>query len=108
MIIEKAEIMDMEEILKLQKHAFYNEGVYCNDMNIAPLAETLDQIRLEYSRQLFLKATISQNEIVGSVRAYMKDGTVYIGRLIVREDFQNMGLGKALMHQIEREFKEAT
>jgi ribosomal protein S18 acetylase RimI-like enzyme len=43
-------------------------------------------------------------EIIGSVRAYSKEGTCYIGRLIVHPDFQNRGIGTRLMDEIEKIF----
>ncbi len=43
-------------------------------------------------------------KIIGSVRAYTKEGTCYIGRLIVHPDFQNRGIGTDLMNEIERIF----
>ena len=35
-------------------------------------------------------------------RAYSKDGTLYIGKLIVQPDMQGKGIGTALLHEIER------
>ena len=43
--------------------------------------------------------------IVGSVRAYEKTDTCYIGKLIVLPEYQNKGIGKALMREIENEYK---
>jgi hypothetical protein len=52
-------------------------GIY-NDYSVAPLLETADKIKEEYSKQVFLKA-IKDNESVGSVMAYRDKGTVFIG-----------------------------
>ncbi|OGP68796.1 MAG: hypothetical protein A2W27_02245 [Deltaproteobacteria bacterium RBG_16_44_11] len=43
--------------------------------------------------------------IVGSVRAYAKNDTCYVNRLVVLPEFQNIGIGKALMSAIENQFK---
>jgi ribosomal protein S18 acetylase RimI-like enzyme len=43
--------------------------------------------------------------IVGSVRAYNHDDTCYINRLVVLPEYQNRGIGKALMNEIEKQFK---
>lgn len=43
--------------------------------------------------------------IVGSVRAYSKTDTCYISRLVVLPEYQNKGIGKALMNEIENQFK---
>ena len=45
--------------------------------------------------------------IVGSVRAYVKNDTCYINRLVVLPDYQNKGIGKALMSEIEKRFKDS-
>ena len=44
-------------------------------------------------------------EIVGSVRAHIKTDTCHIGKLIVLPEYQNRGIGKALMQEIENQFK---
>lgn len=43
--------------------------------------------------------------IVGSVRAYAKGDTCYISRLVVLPEYQNQGIGKVLMSEIENQFK---
>jgi N-acetylglutamate synthase-like GNAT family acetyltransferase len=48
-----------------------------------------------------------EGEIVGSVRAYLEKGTVYIGRLTVKPDSQNNGIGTRLMQAIEEHFRMA-
>lgn len=39
--------------------------------------------------------------IIGSVRANERDGTCYIGKLMVNPNYQNKGIGKMLMNAIE-------
>jgi len=101
--IEKATVFDAEEILSLQKLAYQSEAEIYNDFNIPPLVQTLESIEKDFENQFFLK-TCADGKIIGSVRAYAKDGTCYIGRLIVHPDFQNQGIGKKLMSEIERVF----
>jgi ribosomal protein S18 acetylase RimI-like enzyme len=57
----------------------------------------------DFKNQLFLKAVLD-GRIIGSVRAYSKEGTCYIGRLVVHPDFQNQGIGTRLMNDIETIF----
>ncbi len=57
---------------------------------------------MEFVQQVFLKAVEENGEIIGSVRAYIEKGSVYIGRLIVQPEFQNKGLGTKLMNAIEQ------
>lgn len=103
MEIERAMISDAEEILILQKLAYRSEAEIYNDFNIPPLVQTLENIEKDFENQYFLKA-VMDGKIIGSVREYTKEGTCYIGRLIVHPDFQNRGIGTDLMNEIERIF----
>ncbi len=103
MIIERAAVSDAEEILSLQKLAYRSEAEIYNDFKIPPLVQTLESIEKDFENQYFLK-TVMDGKIIGSVRAYTKEGTCYIGRLIVHPDFQNRGIGTDLMNEIERIF----
>jgi hypothetical protein len=86
MEIERATVLDAEEILSLQKLAYRSEAEIYNDFNIPPLVQTLESIEKDFENQYFLKA-VMDGKIIGSVRAYTKEGTCYIGRLIVHPDF---------------------
>jgi N-acetylglutamate synthase-like GNAT family acetyltransferase len=96
-------ISDAEEILILQKLAYRSEAEIYNDFNIPPLVQTPESIEKDFENQYFLKA-VMEGKIIGSVRAYTKEGTCYIGRLIVHPDFQNQGIGSSL---IKRGFEES-
>ncbi len=104
--IEPAQPEDAEAILAVQIPAYRGEAALYEDMPLPPLTETAEAIREAIRRQVVLKAT-SGGRIIGSVRAYARDGTCYIGRLVVHPDHQNRGLGTRLMGEIERRFPEA-
>jgi ribosomal protein S18 acetylase RimI-like enzyme len=100
--IKKASIDDVEEILRLQKQSYLSEAELYNDYSIKPLTQTLDDIKQDFSKQIFLKAVIDDNTtIVGSVKAYQQNYTVFIGRLAVDPKYQNKGIGAKLMISIE-------
>ena len=104
MIITEANAADAHEILLLQKMAYMSEAEIYNDFLIPPLVQTLDEIEKEFEESVFLKA-VDNGQIVGSVRASLDDSkTCYIGKLIVRPDFQNQGIGADLMNEIEALF----
>jgi ribosomal protein S18 acetylase RimI-like enzyme len=103
-MIEGAVVSDAEEILPLQKLAYRSEAEIYDDFNIPPLVQTLGSIKNDFENQVFLKVVIN-GKIIGSVRAFAKEGTCYIGRLIVHPDFQNQGIGTKLMNEIEQIFK---
>jgi len=103
MSVEQATIDDAQEILALQKLAYQSEAEIYNDFTIPPLHQTLDEIKAEFANQHFLKIC-EKGRIVGSVRAYVKEGTCYIGKLIVHPECQNQGIGTKLLQEIENTF----
>lgn len=100
MIIEKAEMKDLDEILILQKLAYQSEAELCNDYSIPPLTQTLESIKEDFSKMTILKA-VEEGKIIGSVRAFEENEACHIGRLIVHPACQNRGIGKMLMQHIE-------
>ncbi|MBI5874154.1 MAG: GNAT family N-acetyltransferase [Candidatus Omnitrophica bacterium] len=104
MEILRSSIADAEEILRLQQLAYQSEAERYNDYNITPLKQTLAEITEQFKTHIFLKA-VSENKIIGTVRAYEENGTCYIGRLAVDPKMQNQGVGKALMKEIEKLYR---
>jgi ribosomal protein S18 acetylase RimI-like enzyme len=104
--IESAQVGDAAEILALQKLAYHSEAELNNDFTIPPLTQTLPEIKSEFTLLTFIKALID-GKIIGSVRAQLHEGTCYIGRVIVHPDWQNQGIGKRLMAEIESRFQQA-
>lgn len=100
MVIEKAEMNDMEEILALQKLAYQSEAELYDDYSIPPLKQSLESIKEDFSKMIILKA-VEEGKIVGSVRAFEENEVCRIGRLIVHPAQQNRGFGKLLIHHIE-------
>ena len=103
-LITKAQKNDLEEILKLQYLAYQSEAALFGNKDIPPLTQTLDEVIDEYNEGLILKMTDESGVIIGSVRAKEKDGTVYIGKLMVRPDHQKKGYGRRLLLEAERYF----
>lgn len=94
---------DCQEILDLQKLCYKQEAELYNNYSIPPLTQTFEEIVKEFEYSTVLKAVID-NIIVGSVRAYSRNNTCFIGRLIVNPDYQNKGIGTKLMNEIEKKF----
>jgi ribosomal protein S18 acetylase RimI-like enzyme len=101
--LSKAELSDLNEILELQKEAYIQEARIYNNFEIQPLTQKLDSLAAEWRNGIVIKAE-TNGQIVGSVRAQLVDHVCKIGKLIVKPDFQNQGIGKKLMSEIEKAF----
>jgi ribosomal protein S18 acetylase RimI-like enzyme len=101
MTIMKAEQQDLPAILDLQYLAYQSEAKLFNNQNIPPLTQTLQDLQQEYEQGIILKAVDENNIIIGSVRAYSHNDTLYIGKLMVRPNLQGQGLGTRLLAELE-------
>ena len=106
MNIIKAEKKDLQKILELQYLAYQSEAKLFNDSNIPPLRQTLAEVESEYQKGVVLKAVDENNTIIGSVRAYYDNNTVYIGKLMVHPEKQGQGIGTQLLVAIENEYPQ--
>lgn len=102
MFIEKANKYDLKCILDLQYLAYQSESKLLNNPDIPPLKQTLNDLIKEFYKGIFLKAVDDEKKIIGSVRGYIENGTLYIGKLIVNPDFQRRGIGTSLLLELER------
>lgn len=101
--ISIAGLIDLDRILELQKVAYIQEAEIYNDFNIQPLIQKHDSLKREWQNGIVLKAE-QNGQLVGSVRAELVDNVCKIGKLIVKPDLQNQGIGKKLMTEIEKLF----
>ena len=104
--ITEACISDCKEILSLQKLCYIQEAEIYQDYSIHPLSQTIEDIEIEFHKSVLLKCVYAK-KIIGSVRAFDDNSTCRIGKLIVHPDFQNNGIGKELMKQIEKHFSDS-
>ncbi|HNW51742.1 MAG TPA: GNAT family N-acetyltransferase [Prolixibacteraceae bacterium] len=101
--IEQANKQDLEAILQLQKACYQSEAAIYNDYNIPPLLQDMNALEKEFAQQVFLKA-VTEGKIIGSVRGFMDEETCFVGKLIVKSNFQNQGIGKRLLDSMESAF----
>ncbi|MDE6625970.1 MAG: GNAT family N-acetyltransferase [Lachnospiraceae bacterium] len=104
MNIIKADKGDLSEILDLQYLAYQSEARLFDDEDIPPLKQTLVDVENEYQRGIILKALDEDESIIGSVRAYCDNGTVYIGKLMVHPSKQGQGIGTQLLLEMEKQY----
>lgn len=105
MTILKAEQKDLQEILELQHLAYQSEAALFGNKDIPPLKETIEELTEEFNKGTILKL-VEDGKIIGSVRAYAKNGTAYIGKLMVHPDHRCKGYGTLLLNEIEKYFPD--
>lgn len=103
-LIKKAQKEDLEKILELQYLAYQSEAKLLGNMDIPPLKQTIEEVYEEFQKGTILKAEDDGGDIIGSVRAYQENGTVYIGKLMVHPKMQKKGIGTNLLLEIEKEY----
>ena len=84
--------------------AYQSEAKLFGNMDIPPLKQTIEEVYNEFQKGTILKALDDIGVIIGSVRAYQENGTVYIGKLMVHPKMQRKGIGTKLLLEIEREY----
>ena len=104
MIIIKAERQDLQDILDLQYLAYQSEAKLFDSQDIPPLKQTLSDVENEYQKGIILKALDENHAIIGSVRAFRDNGTVYIGKLMVHPSKQRQGIGTKLLLEMEKQY----
>ncbi|MEU8195981.1 GNAT family N-acetyltransferase [Microbispora amethystogenes] len=104
--ITKAVPGDAGEILTLQRAAYVAEAQLYGDPFIAPLVESLDQVRTVIEAAIVLKA-MDGGRVVGAVRGQLSGTTCLVGRLVVAPDRQGQGIGTALLAAIHEAVPEA-
>ena len=101
-----ARVDEAGQILKLQRLSYRTEAALYDDWTLPPLTQTLRELLEQYDDHTILAARLGDG-VVGSVRARLKDGTCYVGRLVVHPRSQRRGLGTRLMREIEASFPAA-
>ena len=102
--IKKADKGDLSEILDLQYLAYQSEARLFDNEDIPPLKQTLVEVENEYQRGIILKALNEDKTIIGSVRAFCDNGTVYIEKLMVHPSKQGQGIGTQLLFEMEKQY----
>lgn len=104
MIILRAEKGDLQKILDLQYIAYQSEARLFKNQDIPPLKQTLTDVEKEYQKGIVLKALDDDKTIIGSIRAFCDNGTVYIGKLMVHPSKQGQGIGTKLLIEMEKQY----
>ena len=107
-MVQKATIDDIPEILALQRASFVPIAEILKNPDIQPMTQTMEELSKEFENGLILKY-VHDEKIVGSVRGRIDEEHIYhVGKLIVHPDFQNKGIGRSLILEIEKFFPTCT
>lgn len=99
--VERAGLADAGEMLTVQRAAYLSEAQLYGDPFIAPLVESLDQVRAVLSSDAVVFTARRGGRLAGAVRGQFSGQTCLIGRLVVAPDLQGQGIGTRLMRAIE-------
>lgn len=105
LIVTEATLDDAAEIFALQKLAYQSEAEIEGNFGIPPLTETLDQIEAAFGRGVVFKSVLAE-QIIGSARTIVQNGTCHVCRVIVHPELQNRGIGSQLMLAVETRFPD--
>ena len=103
-LTKKAQKEDLEEILKLQCLAYQSEAKLFGNMDIPPLKQTIEEIYDEFEKGVVLKEVDNEGVIMGSVRGFCDNETVYIGKLMVHPSKQGQGIGTQLLLEMKKQY----
>lgn len=106
MVIERAVAGDAGEVFTLTRAAYVPEAQLYGDPFLAPLVESVEQVRTGIEGGVVLKA-VDGGRIVGAVRGRMAGSACLVGRLVVAPDRQRLGIGSALLTALHHEVPEA-
>lgn len=103
--IRNASPEDADMIIKITAEAFnkYRE-LAGTSYPLAALNETRAEVLDDIKNKLVLVAYIN-GKVVGSVRVAVNGETAYLSRFAVSPDYQNLGIGKALINLVDINMK---
>ncbi|MDZ7929849.1 MAG: GNAT family N-acetyltransferase [Rhodococcus sp. (in: high G+C Gram-positive bacteria)] len=93
--------VDGAELLVLQRCCWVQEAFANDTLDIPPLRETLDEVKLWIDEWNVLIVR-DGHRLVGAVRGRLVGHTWEIGRVMVAPDLAGRGLGRRLLDEVER------
>ena len=100
--IEQVTAEDLETLLAVQELSYQDEFKEWKKEHVPPIHQTVEDLKSAMAQGPFLKAMDETGMIIGSVRGFEQDGTVYLSKLFVHPLYQDRGIGHQLLDYIER------
>lgn len=99
---------DAGEMLTLQRAAFLSEAIVYGELAMAPLHQTLEELRTELADPAVIALGVREGgRLLGATRVRLVDRVAHLGRLTVVPDRQGEGVGSALLDAADGCFAEA-
>ncbi len=98
--IVAARLDDAPALLAMQKLAFEPEARACQEWEIPPLRETVEDVREHIRTATVLKA-VDGDSLLGAIRGIVTGDSCLIRVLVVAPEAQGRGLGTRLLRAIE-------
>lgn len=96
-------VEDAGEILTLQRAAYVSEAILYGDVRLAPLTQTLAELKTELlDRRVIAVGIHDDARLVGAMRLRVDGNRAFLGRLVVAPDLQGRGLGTLLLSEVDR------
>lgn len=103
--VKRATAEDAESILKITRQAFGKYIELAGIADTAALHESVEDVLEDIQNKLVYVAYMNKTA-VGSVRVEIKpDKTAYLSRFGVSDQFQNIGIGKAIMNAFDMDMR---
>lgn len=104
--VRRATAEDADSILKITKQAFGNYIKIAGISDTAALHEKKETVLADIENKLVYVAYMN-GKVVGSVRIeILDDKTAYLSRFGVDVNYQNLGVGKAIMNAFDADMRE--
>lgn len=110
LILERANKNDAPKLAEIQKASFDDESKHYNNNEICgPLGYDSVSWQEEMMQNCEYYKVLYNGEIIGGVMIFIESNQVYnLGRIFVDPNYQNQGIGKKVMKEIEESFPDST
>lgn len=104
-IIREATEQDAKDIAEITRSAFVAYAQLAGLQTVDALSETIDDIVADIKSKIVLVAYLD-DKVVGSVRVSVNDTEGYLSRYGVSTEYQNLGIGKALINMVDVKMRQ--
>jgi ribosomal protein S18 acetylase RimI-like enzyme len=97
---------EANELLKIQKEAFYSDLIKYKDYHTNPAAESLDYFLYRMQNSLHYSISINGRLAGGICLIKQTKDHYYLYRVFLGSEFQNKGYGSKILKQLEGQFPQ--